>query len=85
MDPAASLASYDVGQAVGPGLQFIDRSRYIDPLLAAVDSILDKIPDLSDEQIADLIAFLDTLTDPAATDLAHLTPDRVPSGLPVDR
>jgi cytochrome c peroxidase len=85
MNPAASLESYDVGQAIGPSLQFIDRSRYIDPLLAAVDPILEKIPDLSDEQIADLIAFLGALTDPAARDLADLTPDRVPSGLPVDR
>ena len=33
---------------------------------------------------AELVAFLKSLTDPAARDLGHLVPDRVPSGLPVD-
>ena len=84
-DPEASLGSYDVSQAVGPSLQFVNRDRYLDPLLASVDPLLEAIPDLSDEQIADLVAFLNALTDPAARDLDHLIPASVPSGLPVDR
>lgn len=40
--------------------------------------------DLSDAQVRDLLAFLESLTDPASTDLTHLVPDRVPSGLPVE-
>lgn len=40
---------------------------------------------LSDEQLADIIAFLNALTDPASADAHHLVPDAVPSGLPVDR
>jgi len=39
---------------------------------------------LTDSEIADLIAFLKSLTDPRSRDLTHLIPDRVPSGLPVD-
>ncbi|MEA2009404.1 MAG: cytochrome c peroxidase [Actinomycetota bacterium] len=84
MDPETSLASYDVAQAVGPSLQFVNRDRYLDPLLASVDPLLEAIPNLTDEQITDLVAFLNALTDPAAMNLDHLVPESVPSGLPVD-
>lgn len=40
--------------------------------------------ELSDQEISDLIAFLESLTDPSSRDLMHLVPDRVPSGLPVN-
>jgi cytochrome c peroxidase len=39
---------------------------------------------LSNEDVADLVAFLDSLTDPAAQDLSWLLPESVPSGLPLD-
>ncbi|GAB4557519.1 MAG: hypothetical protein Tsb0020_01710 [Haliangiales bacterium] len=39
--------------------------------------------ELSDEEVADLIAFLRALTDPRSRDQSDLIPDRVPSGLPV--
>ena len=38
---------------------------------------------LDDASVADLIAFLEALTDPRARRLEHLVPARVPSGLPV--
>ncbi len=38
---------------------------------------------LDDASVADLVAFLEALTDPRARELDHLTPARVPSGLPV--
>jgi len=38
---------------------------------------------LSDDQIAQIMAFLHALTDPAAADLSHVIPESVPSGLPV--
>jgi cytochrome c peroxidase len=38
---------------------------------------------LSDEEIQLLIAFLDSLTSPSASDLSHTIPASVPSGLPV--
>ncbi len=40
---------------------------------------------LTDDQIADIVAFLEALTDPAAVDLDHVIPDSVPSGLEVPR
>lgn len=84
MDPVASYESYTVDQAVGPSLQFVDRARYREPLLASVSPELDVVPNLSDAEIDELIAFLGALTDPAATDLDALVPAEVPSGLPVD-
>ncbi len=39
---------------------------------------------LNEDDVADLVAFLQSLTDPAARDLSHITPSAVPSGLPLD-
>jgi len=36
---------------------------------------------LSDQDIDDIVAFLESLTDPSAQSLVHLIPQRVPSGL----
>ena len=83
MDPMASLASYDVGATVGPDLRFLDRQRHVEWLLTSVSPELAAVPSLTDSQIDELIAFLDALTDPGATDLGHLVPASVPSGLPV--
>ncbi|MEM7225694.1 MAG: cytochrome c peroxidase [Pseudomonadota bacterium] len=38
---------------------------------------------LTDRQVADIVAFLKALTDPASRDAGHLIPASVPSGLPV--
>ncbi len=38
---------------------------------------------LNDSSVADLVAFLEALTDPRARKLGHLVPEQVPSGLPV--
>ena len=39
---------------------------------------------LDEAEVADLVAFLMALTDPAARDLSHITPTELPSGLPLD-
>ena len=39
---------------------------------------------LTDEQVAQLVTFLDALTDPRSVDQSDLIPERVPSGLPVE-
>ena len=83
MDPETSLASYDVGVTVGPDLPFLGGQRHVEWLLTSVSPELAAVPSLTDSQIDDLIAFLDALTDPGATDLGHLVPASVPSGLPV--
>lgn len=43
----------------------------------------DLVPALSDEEIADLVAFLESLTSPGSADLTDLQLSDVPSGLPV--
>ncbi len=39
---------------------------------------------VDEAEVADLVAFLTALTDPAARDLSHITPTDLPSGLPLD-
>ena len=69
--PAAFQSSYHGDQ------------RTIDTLLATLDFRLRQPLNLTDAQVADLVAFLKSLTDPAARDLSGIVPTSVPSGLPV--
>ncbi|CAN0509948.1 unnamed protein product, partial [Laminaria digitata] len=39
--------------------------------------------ELTDDEIADLVAFLESLTSPSALDLSHVIPESVPSGLEI--
>jgi cytochrome c peroxidase len=52
-------------------------------ILETLDERVTQPRELSDEEISQLMAFLDALTSPSAVDLSHLVPDSVPSGLPV--
>ncbi|MCP4427278.1 MAG: c-type cytochrome [Chloroflexi bacterium] len=52
-------------------------------MVETLDPLIENVPELSDEEIAQLLAFLDALTSETAVDLAHLIPDSVPSGLPI--
>jgi cytochrome c peroxidase len=53
-------------------------------ILAQRDTLLTGVV-LSEALVDKLMAYMGALTDPAARDLRSLTPDRVPSGLAVDR
>jgi len=57
--------------------------RTIDTVLATLDFRVRRQLNLTDTQVAELVAFLKSLTDPAARDLSGITPASVPSGLPV--
>jgi cytochrome c peroxidase len=57
--------------------------RTIDTLLTTLDFRLRQPLNLTDTQVAELVAFLKSLTDPAARDLTGIAPATVPSGLPV--
>ncbi|WP_415404310.1 cytochrome-c peroxidase [Tateyamaria sp. SN3-11] len=87
LDPVASLRTYDISQAVMPGLDADDLRVMSD--VEEVDAIAaanDLAPmTLSDAEVDDLIAFLNALTDPQSIRGALGVPDAVPSGLPVDR
>lgn len=55
-----------------------------DEILLTRDPLLEGVV-LTDELVDALMAYMTTLTDPAARNLQRLAPTRVPSGLPVDR
>lgn len=80
LDPIGTCEAYERGELGGmPTAVAVDAALdFIDPAVGALEP-------LSDAKIADLIAFLGALTDPAASDLDDLVPDSVPSGLPIDR
>lgn len=88
LDPVNSLYTYDRSQVVLPSRPDLDAEDFVvmdDP--ARVDAIAtanERAPvTLREKQIADLIEFLRALTDPAAIDLRHNMPAKVPSGLPL--
>lgn len=90
MDPLAALDAYDRTQAVLPE----DASFAAKDYLLWEDSremeryrrFLDRPPvQVSGQDLPDLIAFLESLSDPIALEGRLGVPDRVPSGLPVDR
>lgn len=51
---------------------------------ATLDPMFRKPLGLTDEEVLDLVAFLESLTSPQASDLSHTAPDSVPSGLPIN-
>ena len=83
-DVETALREYDVSQ-LAPSLR---GSHHGDPttvadILANVDGRVLRGRDFTDDQKRDLVAFLESLTDPSARALGSLIPSRVPSGLGV--
>lgn len=90
LNPTASLARFDPATlrlpapdgpgtiaAIGPGANEIKR------ITSAIE-IESDLPPLTNEEIIELIAFLNALTDPGAVIGRLGAPARVPSGLPLD-
>lgn len=87
-DPAAAYAAYDISQ-IEPDMQ----AYGLNPAAPVFDEINPvelghgagqlRI-DLTEAQIADLVEFLKSLTDPRMLETASLAPTSVPSGLPLD-
>ncbi|NJP04388.1 MAG: c-type cytochrome [Chloroflexaceae bacterium] len=84
-DPATALQTFDVDQHLPTALRDTcqDDPALIATMLSNVDPLLQEPLDLSAQQVADLVAFLEALTDPAVADLEQMIPATVPSGLPV--
>ncbi|NIY72998.1 cytochrome-c peroxidase [Marivivens donghaensis] len=84
-DPVAALENYDRSQAMLPALEVSDWRIMDDP--AEVEAIIaaNAMPtvELSESDIAELVAFLGALTDPVAKSGRMGVPATVPSGLPV--
>jgi len=84
-DPVASLATYDRDQAVLPDYPADDFTVMDDAAQVAAisDAVQHKGVPLTAQEVADIVAFLETLTDPASIDGRLGIPETVPSGLPV--
>ncbi|MGH7521367.1 MAG: cytochrome-c peroxidase [Gemmatimonadales bacterium] len=63
--------------------QYHGDAATIDTVLQTLDFRLREPLRLTDTEIAELVAFLKSLTDPAARDISGIAPASVPSGLPV--
>ncbi len=84
LNPAGALRNYDP-EYLSPELQEtcqMDEATH-QAILETLDPLVLTPLELSDEQIADLLAFLQALTSPSAVDLRADIPAAVPSGLPV--
>ncbi|MEL6751196.1 MAG: cytochrome-c peroxidase, partial [Pseudomonadota bacterium] len=88
LDPIASLRSYDRTQAKLPkhgdhnDFAALDDERTVTAIAAANEL---KPVALDDNEVADLLAFLRSLTDDSSLKGRLGRPDAVPSGLPVDK
>lgn len=74
-DPAANLPA-EFFSSVQP-------FDYAEQHHSAAPQLINGLP-LTNKDVSDLVAFLESLTDPAARDLMHFVPDQVLSGLPLD-
>ncbi|MCB4379080.1 cytochrome-c peroxidase [Synechococcus sp. MU1644] len=87
LDPVSSLRSYDIAQSIMPGFDADDMRVLSDP--AEVERIAaanDLAPiALRDDEVDDILVFLNALTDPQSVRGALGVPASVPSGLPVDQ
>lgn len=88
IDPANGLAHYQP-QAILPDFSPAkdDWAIMHDPAeIAAITATLKQSPlTLNEDELTTILAFLDSLTDPAAIKGRLGIPDTVPSGLPIDR
>ena len=82
--PADTLTAYD-GATLDPALRNLlwDDPRTVAAVLGTLDPLAGSPVELTEAEVAQIIAFLEALTDPAAADMAYTIPDSVPSGLPV--
>ena len=84
-DAAKALRMYDPEQ-LEPELRetYKGDASTIDRILETLDPLVANPRSLSKHDLQDIMAFLGTLTDPAALELSSNIPIKVPSGLPVD-
>ena len=86
LDPEIGLRSYNPGQ-LRPELAdtFQNDAETVTAILDNLDPSVRTPVLLSDQEMGQLLAFLDALTDPAAKNLSQVVPATVPSGLSIDR
>ena len=86
LDPQSSLSNYDVEAHIPSAMHdtFQNNPALIEDMLSYVPEQLVLDSKLSRQEIDQLIAFLQVLTDPQVTELDKYIPIVVPSGLPVE-
>jgi cytochrome c peroxidase len=84
LNTTTSLRSYDPSQLREDlRASHISDPSTLDAMAATLDALVQSPLTLSDAEVDDIVAFLRSLTDPAARDLSAAIPPSVPSGLPV--
>jgi len=88
LDPVNAISNYDQSNAVLPSHPDLDALDFIvmdDPARVANIASYSElgVTDLDDDEVDDLIDFLNALTDPASIDIRNDLPRSVPSGLPM--
>lgn len=83
-DAVTTLRNYDPSP-LDPSVRALYHgdAATIDAILGSLDGRLRQPLGLTDEEQRELVAFLESLTDPAAKNLNAIVPGSVPSGLPV--
>jgi len=84
IDARASMRSYGAGN-IDPRLQstLVTDPAEVNVVLANLDTVIARGINISNGEKADILAFLEALTDPAALSRLSDIPARVPSGIPV--
>jgi cytochrome c peroxidase len=84
LDTFTALRSYDVNQ-LRQDLRssYVSNSTTLDAMAGSIDNRVAVPLELNDTEIGSIVAFLKSLTDPAARNLTGTIPASVPSGLPV--
>ncbi len=84
LQPVEGLQSYDPGQ-LAPELEETcqDQPEVLAGIIQTFQPVESAGVQLSDAEMASLLAFLDALTSPKSQELSHIIPDSVPSGLTV--
>ncbi|MBK8903996.1 MAG: VCBS repeat-containing protein [Anaerolineaceae bacterium] len=83
IDPAQAVENYDFSQLSPLMLEEDSGDTAVHTAALNAPSFVRPSPELTDAEVAALLAFLESLTSPSALDLSHTIPDTVPSGLPV--
>ena len=85
LDPVRHLDGYQMSHSTLPDLPVDDGRSLVEDTAAIAQAVTMKPVVLNEKDISDLLAFLDTLTDPIAQKGRLGVPDVVPSGLTVPR
>ncbi len=83
--PDSALRNYDINQ-LAPELRnsYKDDAAVLNKILSNLDSLVVEPPKLTENELRDLISFMEALSDPKSLELETSIPRHVPSRLPVE-